>query len=660
MKNAICFLILFLVHLGMPYGTSLCSADVADSNLVSYYPLNEANDSNVIFDQQSATKGYLAGTPYYLMACHNANLVGMYDSNNLYLLDSNDGKAWRLLNGGSSYHESTYQFRDPSIFKHTDGYYYCAYTNNNFGGFSGNRIGIIKSTNKTTWSFVTWITFTGAGIAWAPEWYVDSNNIPHLFVTLFGKIVETYPTNAAFTTWSTPVDITITGIIGLNRNPIDPFVVKIDSTYYLWYAKNGYNWVEYATSTSLLGPYTVQDSNNWAGWGPKEGECLQQLPNGKWRIYLEPVLGAVMYSDSTGTDFSSWGSVTACTKDTSSIALGHGTVIVDGSGRWTSQHTTAGQVGTALRFNGTTDYIDTCRTFIEKALTLNCWLDANDGQPAYTQKIFSRYVNSNNHFEVFLKTNGLFDANCVVNGVSKTVTLYKNAGSVSALPDGVGSWTMLTAVMPDCNISGAGNLLIGSTFNGAIDDVRIYNKALTQEEITAIYNDAGLPDNTAPTPNPMTWAIEPNAISSSSITMTATTAADISGVEYYFANITDPNHDSNWVVTPVWTDTGLVKNTTYTYRVKARDMSTNHNETGWSGTASDTTLTWACTSSIASDIDGDCQVNLSDFVRMADAWAGNPPSVDLNHDGKLDFKDLAQFAIDWLTCNRNPTEECWQ
>jgi hypothetical protein len=53
-------------------------------------------------------------------------------------------------------------------------------------------------------------------------------------------------------------------------------------------------------------------------------------------------------------------------------------------------------------------------------------------------------------------------------------------------------------------------------------------------------------------------------------------------------------------------------------------------------------------------------VDFLDFVRLADAWAGNPPEVDLNGDGKLDLKDLAQFALDWLTCNRNPAEECWK
>jgi glucuronoarabinoxylan endo-1,4-beta-xylanase len=154
-------------------------------------------------------------------------------------------------------------------------------------------------------------------------------------------------------------------------------------------------------------------------------------------------------------------------------------------------------------------------------------------------------------------------------------------------------------------------------------------------------------DIEAPLPNPMGWLIEPNAISSSAITMTAGTASDISGVEYYFANITDPNHDSNWVSSYVWTDTGLVNNTAYTYQVKARDMSANHNETGWSVTAGAATWIYDCTSQIASDLDGDCEVDFFDYALLADVWTGN-------------LVDIAQFAIDWLKCNRDPASECWQ
>jgi hypothetical protein len=67
-----------------------------------------------------------------------------------------------------------------------------------------------------------------------------------------------------------------------------------------------------------------------------------------------------------------------------------------------------------------------------------------------------------------------------------------------------------------------------------------------------------------------------------------------------------------------------------------------------------------CYSLMASDLNGDCEVNFFDYADMADAWAGNPPQVDLNDDGHLDSKDLAQFAIDWLNCNREPSSECWQ
>jgi hypothetical protein len=67
-----------------------------------------------------------------------------------------------------------------------------------------------------------------------------------------------------------------------------------------------------------------------------------------------------------------------------------------------------------------------------------------------------------------------------------------------------------------------------------------------------------------------------------------------------------------------------------------------------------------CTTPVASDFNSDCQVDFFDYARLADAWAGNPPEIDLNNDGFLNFLDIAQFAIDWLSCNRDPSSECWQ
>lgn len=94
------------------------------------------------------------------------------------------------------------------------------------------------------------------------------------------------------------------------------------------------------------------------------------------------------------------------------------------------------------------------------------------------------------------------------------------------------------------------------------------------------------PDTQAPSPDPLTWAVSPAADGTQEITMTASSAADDSGVEYYFNNITDPTHDSGWQPETTYLDTGLAAGTEYAYRVMARDRSRYQNETDWSATAS--------------------------------------------------------------------------
>jgi len=98
-------------------------------------------------------------------------------------------------------------------------------------------------------------------------------------------------------------------------------------------------------------------------------------------------------------------------------------------------------------------------------------------------------------------------------------------------------------------------------------------------------------DTTVPSPDPMTWATEPYATGATSISMTATTATDTSGVEYYFDEISgNPGgSDSDWQDITTYEDTGLDPNTLYTYKVKARDKSGNQNETAYSTSKSATT-----------------------------------------------------------------------
>lgn len=121
---------------------------------------------------------------------------------------------------------------------------------------------------------------------------------------------------------------------------------------------------------------------------------------------------------------------------------------------------------------------------------------------------------------------------------------------------------------------------------------------LDEIRFAASYDDVigadllGPPDETAPTPDPMTWESPPAAISSIHITMTANPASDPSGVEYYFTCTSGGGNDSGWQDSRTYTDSGLTPSTSYSYVVKARDKSSNLNETANSTpAASATTLT---------------------------------------------------------------------
>ena len=97
-------------------------------------------------------------------------------------------------------------------------------------------------------------------------------------------------------------------------------------------------------------------------------------------------------------------------------------------------------------------------------------------------------------------------------------------------------------------------------------------------------------DETAPTPDPMTWASLPAADSHTAISMTATTAVDdISSVEYNFLCVVGGagcTH-SGWQSGSSHTATGLAASTLYTFQAVARDQAGN--ETGSSDSAGATT-----------------------------------------------------------------------
>jgi hypothetical protein len=95
---------------------------------------------------------------------------------------------------------------------------------------------------------------------------------------------------------------------------------------------------------------------------------------------------------------------------------------------------------------------------------------------------------------------------------------------------------------------------------------------------------AGKKDTTPPAPAPRIRSVDPNSTTTLIITI-AEPSSDENGVEYYFDvnEVSTPDgHDSGWIRTPVYMDIDLEPNTTYCYRVRARDLSSAQNTTPWS------------------------------------------------------------------------------
>jgi hypothetical protein len=161
--------------------------------------------------------------------------------------------------------------------------------------------------------------------------------------------------------------------------------------------------------------------------------------------------------------------------------------------------------------------------------------------------------------------------------------------------------------------------------------VKARDKSPAQNETAPSTPEASasaLLDTTAPMPDPMTFDVAPAATGIDTITMTASEATDISGVEYFFQNTTDMSHFSGWQDNTDWTDTGLTNNTIYTYRVIARDKSLGQNETDWSEPNSATTVRYLCTGPITSDLSTDCRVDFLDYTMLAAAWSTPLPLTD--------------------------------
>ncbi len=172
--------------------------------------------------------------------------------------------------------------------------------------------------------------------------------------------------------------------------------------------------------------------------------------------------------------------------------------------------------------------------------------------------------------------------------------------------------------------------------NTSIDEVRI------GDSFAAVVGLAdSIEDVAAPAPDPMTFDSAPALTEETLIIMTATTASDPNGVQYYFTCTSGNGNDSGWQDSPTYTD-AVAAGSTYSYSVMARDKSSNFNRTAPSAPESvtipgTTTLTPGQISWSVHDISGNI-TDVSTLGALVQAHSG----ADL---GTRDVVDGSTFDI---------------
>ena len=223
--------------------------------------------------------------------------------NKLSLFSSADGVQFTSL-ASEAYAPAERLLRDPSIVRHTDGYYYVAYTTDSGGA----DFGITRSKDLKNWQFVRNVPVTLPGVthAKAPEWLRDKDGTLKIVVSLTvgaGRDPAAYVVepNADMTQWSAPK--AMQGLQGYR----DSFVVTTGTGYTAFVRNQGTGFIELAMARSLLGPWKVEQKGDWAGGGaPLEGPSVVRLPDGGSRIYFgDDASQRYWYSDSSD-GFKTW------------------------------------------------------------------------------------------------------------------------------------------------------------------------------------------------------------------------------------------------------------------------------------------------------------------------------------------------------------------
>lgn len=189
-----------------------------------------------------------------------------------------------------------------------------------------------------------------------------------------------------------------------------------------------------------------------------------------------------------------------------------GTTTADGSGNGNTgtlnggvTWSTSGPTGNALTFDGSTGYLDLGNSatlnFIGQ-ITISAWVQPNDQAPSGTEIIAGHYSSSEQQGPFMELASGSYKVGGWTGGTGPLASFAIPAGDVGHWVHLVGeydgaSWKLyrngvLVASATSSIASMQTNVdwMLGSSLNGSLADVRILNRALTDQEVAALYSFA--------------------------------------------------------------------------------------------------------------------------------------------------------------------------
>ena len=260
---------------------------------------------------------------------------------------------------------------------------------------------------------------------------------------------------------------------------------------------------------------------------------------------------------------------------------------------------TTGKIGGTVSFDGVDDYINIGNPVslqLTGSMTISAWINGDifgtndiiskkggstdrgwEFLVDFSPKKFAIAIADINNIVIDRRSNTTplagqwYHVTGVYNAAAQSLDMYVNG----ALDNGT-----LTGTVPSSQRNSTRDVTIGrrpgaaNRWDGLMDDVRVYNRALTAADIQALYNYTGgpppAPDTQAPS---IPTNLQATVVSSTQINLSWTASTDNVGVTSYrvYRNGTQIASLS----TTSYSDTGLSPSTTYSYSVAAVDAAGN-------------------------------------------------------------------------------------